>query len=138
MKLKRKTDDTKDNHTKRPKSGTDSESKNISYQVSNIIGPFDAQYKQDRLDFERKYQDYLKIRSQIESTQKKFADLGKAAEKASPTHREALNAQIVSLYKEQFEPLQKLKQQHTQLHQELKAIKQKVKDKEKLMANKQV
>jgi len=79
-----------------------------------------------KFEYEFKYDEYTQLRKEIETIQKEFFDLGESWKKASDKDKPELHNKIVAMYKKYLEPVQKKKLRQSQLHGELKEIKDKV------------
>lgn len=79
-----------------------------------------------KLEFDKKYGEYIELRQKIEAIQKQFEDLGnklKLEKDKAPIYD-----QINQLYKSTSQPAQQMKEKHSKLHKELKELKFQVKD----------
>jgi len=85
-------------------------------------------YLEYKLEYQSKYEEYTSLISEISTTQKQFADLGEAWKKAPSTDQENINKQITTLYQQNFQKTQDMKARYRQLHNELKEIKQLIKE----------
>lgn len=94
-------------------------------------GPISShdEYLSYKSEFDKRYAEYTSLRSQIESTQKQFEQLGEQWKKASTLQeKEELDSKITTLYNENCEKVHTMKERHNQLHHQLQEIKKKVKE----------
>jgi len=85
-------------------------------------------YLEYKLEYKSKYEEYSRLISEIESTQRVFSELGDAWKKAPSSDQESINKKIVTLYEENFEKTQEMKGRYHKLHNELKELKQLIKN----------
>jgi len=88
------------------------------------------QFLTNKKEYESKYAEYCRLRTEIEENRKKFAQLGEQWKKAASHEKDQLDKKIISLYNDRYEKVQINREKHEKLHRELKEIKRIVKEAE--------
>lgn len=82
-----------------------------------------VEFVQRKSEYETKYDEYVKLRSEIGNVQKVFLDLGAKQKDASASEKENVEKEIKQLYAEKSEKFQVMWRRHQVLHEELSMLK---------------
>jgi len=82
-----------------------------------------VEFVQRKSEYETKYEEYTKLRTEIGNVQKVFLDLGEKQKVASASEKESVEKEIKQLYAEKSENFQTMWRRHQVLHEELSMLK---------------